>query len=85
MWYTELENHILDKLVARSPLHFNMRSICPEFFIDQNQFYLKFHTPSHSILWQEIAVRQEVNNLESSVVVYKKVQAGKELAINLVL
>ena len=67
----------MDKLVARNPLHFNLLSTSPDFFIDQNQFYLKFHTLSHSNL---IAVRQEVNNLESSVVVQEL-----EFAINLPL
>ena len=28
----------MDKLVARNPLHFNLLSTSPEFFIDQNQF-----------------------------------------------
>ena len=28
----------MDKLVARNPLHFNLLSTSPDFFIDENQF-----------------------------------------------
>ena len=33
-----VEKSYVDKLVARNPLHFNLLSTSPEFFIDQNQF-----------------------------------------------
>ena len=56
------------KLVARNPLHFNLLSTSPEFFIDQKQFLFEV---SYTVSQYRdlIAVRQEVNNLEISVVV----------------
>ena len=60
-----VEKSCVDKLVVWNPLHFNLLSTSPEFLLTKTNFYLMFHTLSHSIL---IAVRQEVNNLESSVV-----------------
>ena len=33
-----VEISYVGKLVARNPLHFNLLSTSPEFFIDQNQF-----------------------------------------------
>ena len=61
----------MDKHVARNPLHFNLLSTSPEFFIDQNQFLFEVsYTVSQYLMTLDlIAVRQEVNNLESSVVV----------------
>ena len=56
----------MDKLVPRNPLDFNLLSTSPEIFIDQNIFFLTVHTLSHSTL---TAVRQEVNSVDSSVVV----------------
>ena len=41
-----VEKYYVDKLVERNPLHFNLLCTSPEFFIDQNQFFLKFHTLS---------------------------------------
>ena len=70
----------MDKLVARSPLHFNLLSTSPEFFIDQNQFLFEvLYTVSQYLMTLDlIAVRQEVNDLISSVVVQEL-----EFAINL--
>ena len=70
------------KLVARNPLHFNLLSTSPEFFIDQNQFLFEvsYTVSQYRMKWDLIAVRQEVNKLESSVVVQEL-----ELAINLAL
>ena len=34
----KVEKSYQDKLVARNPLHINLLSTSPEFFIDQNQF-----------------------------------------------
>ena len=70
----------MDKLVARTPLHFNLLSTLLEFFIDQNQFLFEVSYTVSQYLIDLIAVRQEVNNLESSVVVQEL-----EFAINLAL
>ena len=69
----------MDKLVARNPLHFNFLSTSPEFFIDRNQFLFEvsYNVSQYLITRDLIAVRQEVNNLESSVVVQEL-----EIAIN---
>ena len=76
MWYAvySVEKSYVDKLAARNLLHFNLLSTSPDFFFDQNQFLFE-------VSFQDlIAVRQEVNNLESSVVVQELV-----FAINLAL
>ena len=72
----------VDKLVSQNPLHFNLLSTSPEFFIDQNQFLFEVsYTVSQNFMtWNLLAVRQEVNNLESSVVVQEL-----DFAINLAL
>ena len=72
----------MDTLVARNPLHFNLLSTSPECFIDQNQFLFEvsYTVSQYLITCDLIAVRQEVNNLESSVVVQEI-----ESAINLAL
>ena len=72
----------MDKLVARNPLHFNLLSTSPEFSIDQSQFLFEvsYTISQYLITLDLIAVRQEVNNLESSVVVQEL-----EFAINLAL
>ena len=71
MWYV-----VCGQAVARNPLYFNLLSTFPECFIDQNKFYMKFHTPYQSILACDlIAVGQQVDNLESSVVVHELVFA----------
>ena len=63
-----VEKSYVDKLVVRNPLHFNLLSTSPELFIDK----------TYDI--DLIAVRQDVNNLESSVVVQEQ-----EFAIHLAL
>ena len=70
------------KLVARNPLHFNLLSTLPEFLIDHNQvlFEVSYTVSQYLMTWDLIAVRQEVNNLESSVVVQEL-----EFVINLAL
>ena len=72
----------MDKLVARNPLQCNLLRTSPEFFIDQNQFLFEVsYTVSQYIITLDlIAVRQEVNNLESSVIVQEI-----EFEINLAL
>ena len=72
----------MDKLVARKPLDFSLLSTSPEFFIDQNIFFLDLsNTVSKYLMTRDLtAVRQEVNNLDSSVVVQEL-----ELAMNLAL
>ena len=75
-----VEKSYVDKLVARNPLHISLLSTSPEVYIDQNQFLFEVsYTVTHMTL-DLIAVRQEVNNLESAVVVQEL-----ELAINLAL
>ena len=68
----------MDKFV----IHFNLLSTSSEFFIDQNQFLFEvsYTVSQYHMTWDLIAVRQEVNNLESSVVVQEL-----EFAINLAL
>ena len=44
-----VEKSYVDKHVARNPLHFNLLSTSPEFLLTKTNFYLKFHTVSHSI------------------------------------
>ena len=70
----------IDKLVAWNPLNFNLLIASPEVLIDQKNFYLTFHKlfSQYFTAWVLIAVRQEINNLDSSVVVLQF-----ELAINL--
>ena len=77
-----VEKSYVDKLVARNLIHFSLLSTSPEFFIDQNQFLFEvsYTVSQYLMTWDLIAVRQEVNNLESSVVVLEL-----ELAINLAL
>ena len=45
-----VEKSYVDKLVARNPLHFNLLSTSPEFFIDQNQFL--FEVSKDGNKWQ---------------------------------
>ena len=61
----------MDKLVARNPLHLNLLSTSPEVFIDKKQFLFEVsYTVSQYLITRDlIAVRQEVNTLEISVVV----------------
>ena len=46
--YSDYVAYRVEKCMSHG-LHFNLLSTSLEFFIDQNQFYLKFYTPSHSI------------------------------------
>ena len=72
----------MDQLVAQKPLGFSLLSTSPEFFIDQKYFSLVFlYTVSQYLMTRDFtAVRQDVNNFDSSVV-------GQELefAMNLAL
>ena len=45
-----VEKSYVEKLVARNSLHFSLLSTSPEFLLTKNNFYLKRHTPSHSIV-----------------------------------
>ena len=67
----------MDKLVARFTLDFSLQSISPELFWTKTYVSLTFHTLSYSTLmtrdWQE------VNNLDSSLVVQEL-----ELTMNLI-
>ena len=78
-----VERSYVDKLVALNPLHFSLLNTSTEcFFFYQNQFLFEVsYTVSQYVMTQDlIAVRQEVNNLESSVVVQEL-----EFAINVAL
>ena len=72
----------MDKLVARKPLDFSLLSTSPEFLIDQNIFFLDLsYTVTYYLMTRNLtAVRQEVNNLNSSNVVQ-----GLKLAMTLAL
>ena len=72
----------MDKLVALKSLALSLSQISPEFLIDQNRFLLdlSYTFSQYLITCFLTAVRHEVNNLESSVVVQEL-----ELAINLAL
>ena len=72
----------MDKLVAWTPLSFSLLSILPDFFIDQNIFFpdLSYTASQYFMTLALMAVRHEVNNLESSVVVQEL-----EFAMNLAL
>ena len=61
----------MDKLVAWEPISFSLLSTSPEFFIDQNIFFLdlSYTVSQYFMTLALMAVRQEVNNFESSVVV----------------
>ena len=80
MW--QVEKSYVDKLIFRNPLKFNLFITSPEFIIDQKKFLLDLSQTFSQYLmtWVLTAVRQEVNNLESSVVVHEL-----DLAINLAL
>ena len=69
-----VEKSYVDKLVACNLLDFNLLSTSPEFFIDQNQFLSKvsYTVSQYRMTWDLIAVRQEVNNLESLVVLQEQ-------------
>ena len=71
----------MDKIVARKPLSFSLLSTSPEFFIDQNIYFpdLSYTVSQYFMTLDLMAVRQEVNNFESSVVVQEL-----EFAMNLV-
>ena len=70
----------MDKLVAWKPLSVSLLSTSQEFFIDQNIFSRDLsYTVSHCFMTLALmAVRQEVDNFESSVVVQEL-----EFAMNL--
>ena len=75
-------NPYVDKLDARNPLDFSLLNTSSELLIDQNICLpdLSLNCSQYVITGVQIAVRQEVNNLESLVVVQ---ELG--LAINLAL
>ena len=68
--------------MALKSLTLNLSEILPEFLIDQNRFLpaLSYIISQYFILRVLTAVKHEVNNLESSVVLQEL-----ELAINLAL
>ena len=72
----------MDKLVTCKPLSFSLLSNSPAFFIDQNMFFpdLSYTVSQYFMTLALMAVRQEVNNFENSVVVQEL-----EFAINLAL
>ena len=61
----------MDKLVAWNPLDFCLLSTTPEFFIDENIVFLDLsYTVSLYLMTRDLtAVRQDVSNLDNSVVV----------------
>ena len=72
----------MNKLVAFKSLALSLSKISPEFFMDQNRFLpdLSYTFSQCLITCLLTAVRHEVNNLESSVVVQEL-----KLVINLAL
>ena len=72
----------MDKLVALKSLALSLSNFLPEFLMDKNRFLpdLSYTFSQYLITCFLTAVRHEVNNLESSVVVQEL-----ELAINLAL
>ena len=73
-----VEKSYVDRLDARKPRDDNLFITSHEFLIDQKRFYRTFHrffTVLNNTIF--IVVRQEVSNLDSSVVVHEL-----ELAIN---
>ena len=70
----------MDKLVAWKPLSFSLLSTSPECFIDQNIFFtdLSYTGSQYCMTSALMAVRQDVNKFESSVVVQEL-----DLAMNL--
>ena len=72
----------MNKLVAQKHLDCWLLSTSPGYFIDQNIFFLELsYTFSKCLMARDLtAVRQEVNNFDSSVVVQEL-----ELAMNLAL
>ena len=67
-------------MIARNPLNFTLLITSPEFLIDQKKFLpdLSYTFSQYLMTRVLIAMTQEVNNLDSSVVVHEL-----ELAINL--
>ena len=81
----KVEKSYVDKLVAwtnLSPISFSLLSTSPEFFIGQSIFSpdLSYIVSQYFMTLALMAVRQEVNNFESSVVVQEL-----EFAMNLAL
>ena len=70
------------KLVARNPLDFNLLSTSPEYLTDQNIFFLDLsYTVLYYLITRDLtAVRQTVNNLDSSVVV-QELELAMQLAL----
>ena len=81
----------MDKLLAWKPLSFSVLGSLPDFFIDLNIFSPDFSytVTQYFMTLALMAVRQEVNNFESSVVVQELqsfvVMQELDVAMNLAL